>query len=356
MRIIHILHSHGYGGAENHAMLMMEGQRAAGHQVMFAGPTDSWIGRACQAAGIPSTHIAMHGLYDVISHWKLARLVKKWRPDVVHGHLIRGSMYAGIAGGASHRKPLAVCTAHATTAKTHMQRCDHIIAVSAAVKENLVASGYNRERISVIHNGVLDVPSPTAEARTETRKKLGIPEHITAVVNAGRFVHDKGQDLLIQALRDTPPEVHLYLIGDPNTDFGRALQALELKQSRVHYLGYRSDVQQILPAFDIYVLSSRREAMPLSLAEAFAAQLPVIATTVGGVPEIVHHEQTGLQVPAEDAQAICQALVRLHSTPQLAIRLAKNGRQYFEQNLTAERMVEQTLAVYQHGLASTRHA
>lgn len=374
MRIVHVLHSHGYGGAENHVMMMMQGQRAAGHAVMFAGPLDSWLGKACADAGIEATHIPMHGLYDPWSHWQLGRLVKRWQPDIVHGHLIRGAAYAGRAGH-MQRKPLAVCTAHATTAKTHMQRCAQIVAVSDAVKRNLVAAGYAAERISVVHNGVPDGPhgasqgSPEGRAalRLALRHELGIPDGVFAVVNAGRFIHDKGQDLLLQALSQTPGDaqsgVHVYLIGDPATEFGATFeqmrQALRETQpdvaARLHLLGYRKDVQRILPAFDAYALSSRREALPLSLVEAFAARLPVIATTVGGVPEIVLHENTGLQVPPDDAVALGQAMARLHGDADLAARLAMAGRQHYAQELTAERMVERTLAVYTQALAHAGH-
>lgn len=353
MRIVHVLHSHGYGGAENHALTMMKGQRAAGHEVLFAGPLDSWIGRACAAEGIEAVHISMHGLYDLVSHWRLKRLVRQWRADIVHGHLIRGAMYAGSAGH-RHRKPLAICTAHATTAKTHMHKCAHIIAVSGAVRDNLVRAGYEPERISVVHNGVPDGPSDgSAAERASLRAELGIPDGVTAVVNAGRFIHDKGQDLLLAALAQTPGDVHLYLIGDPDTEYGRQVRQQAHDATRVHFMGYRKDVQRILPAFDIYALSSRREALPLSLVEAFAARLPVVATTVGGVPEIVLHERTGLQVPPDDAVALGQALARLHADRALMQALARQGRQHFEEHLTAERMVAQTLAVCARALQHT---
>ncbi len=362
MRIVHVLHSHGYGGAENHAMMMMQGQRKAGHEVLFAGPLDSWLGKACAEAGIEAVHVPMHGLYDPWSHWQMGRLVKRWRPDIVHGHLIRGAAYAGRAAHMA-RKPLSICTAHATTAQTHMQRCAHIIAVSDAVKRNLVAAGYAAERISVIHNGVPDGPwqgaqDELAAQRLALRQELGIPDGVFAVANAGRFIHDKGQDLLLHALTQTPGNaesgVHLYLMGDHATEFGaqfhHMLQSVRGTQphvaARLHLLGYRKDVQRILPAFDAYALSSRREALPLSLVEAFAARLPVIATTVGGVPEIVLHEGTGLQVPPDDVAALGQAMTRLHDDAALAAQLAATGRQHYEQHLTAERMVGATLDVY----------
>lgn len=352
MRIAHVLHSHGYGGAENHALMLMKGQQAAGHEVMFAGPQDSWIAEACAAHGIKAVHVGMHGLYDLLSHGRLARAVRQWRADVVHGHLIRGAMYAGWAGRRTGQ-PLAICTAHATTARTHMRRCAHIIAVSGAVRDNLVQSGYQADSITVIHNGVPDAPGHGgggAADRLALRAELGIADGVTAVVNTGRFVRDKGQDLLVQALARTPRNVHLYLIGDPETEFGRQVVQMPHEASRVHLLGYRKDVQRILPAFDIFALSSRREALSLSVIEAFTVRLPVVATAVGGVPEIVVNERTGLLVPPEDAGALADAIMRLQGEQSLAQALAFQARQHFEQCLTVEHMVEQTLGVYTRAL------
>jgi len=348
MRIIHVLHSHGYGGAENHALVMMLGQRTAGHEVMYAGPMDSWLGRACQANDIPSLHLTMAGLYDAWSHFKLWRLARQWRADIIHGHLIRGSQYAGMAGHRD-RRPFAMSTAHATTAQKHMERCGHIIAVSKAVQVNLAEHGYPLDSTSVVYNGMPDGPESD---RAALRAELGIAPDCFAVVNAGRFIRDKGQDLLVQAaMQQSDARVRLYLIGDPATDYGRGVQALPQNADKVHYLGYRKDVQRILPAFDAYALSSRREALPLSLIEAFAARLPVVATTVGGVPEIVLHEQTGLQVPPDNAPALGEAIARLNDDRALAARLAQAGRAYYTEHLTADIMVAQTLAVYQRCLA-----
>ncbi len=353
MRIVHVLHSHGYGGAENHALVLMKGQRAAGHDVMYAGPLDSWLGRACQDHGIPATHLRMSGLFDLPSHFALRKLVRQWRADIVHGHLVRGAQYAGLAG---HRKqrPVAVCTAHATTAHKHMERCAHVIAVSKAVQDNLLQHGYAAQATSVIYNGMPDGPQGD---RAALRAELGIPSDQFAVVNVGRFVRDKGQDLLVQAMRQVPAnKLHLYLIGDPDTAYGREVQALTQDASRIHYLGYRNDVQRILPAFDAYALSSRREALGLSVIEAFAAKLPVIATAVGGVPEIVRQDQTGWLVPAEQPDALAQAMTRLAAAPETASQLAQAGRDFYLQHLTDTAMVEQTVAVYQRCLALARHA
>lgn len=355
MRIVHVLHSHGYGGAESHALLMMRLQREAGHEVWYAGPMDSWLGHACQEAGIHCEHLPMHGLFDLWSHWKLRRLLRRVHADIVHGHLIRGAMYAGHAGHMS-RRPVAICTAHATTARTHMQRCAQIIAVSEAVASGLQAGGYRPDRIQLIYNGVPDAPPvPSAAERAALRSELGISEDTFAVVHVGRFVHDKGQDLLVNAMASTPEEMHLYLLGDAETEFGhtvrRLCDTLPTLRSRVHFMGYRNDVQRLLPAFDGFALPSRREALSIAVIEAFAARVPVAAARVGGVPEIVLHERTGLLVEPDDPQALSQALVRLHQTPELASGLIDRAEHLYRTRLTAAGMLQHTLALYQRCLA-----
>lgn len=364
MRIVHVLHSHGYGGAESHALLMMQLQRQAGHAVCFAGPQDSWLGRACSDAHIPCEQVPMHGLYDPWSHWKLRRLLGRFQADIVHGHLIRGAMYAGQAGH-KQRAPVAVCTAHATTARTHMQRCAHIIAVSGAVRDGLLQAGHAPQNVSLIYNGVPEgPPPPTPEARAALRAELGISPDTFAVVHVGRFVRDKGQDLLVQALPHTPAHVQLHFVGDPNTDFGRDVQAqvaaLAAAQpalaARVHTLGYRQDVQRLLPAFDAFALASRREALSIAVIEAFAAQVPVVATAVGGVPEIVRHERTGLLVPPDDPQALAQGLGRLAQDAALRSHLVQQGRALYEADLTAASMLAHTLALYQRCLSHAHPA
>ena len=346
MRILHVLHSRGYGGAENHALVLMKGQRAAGHEVMFAGLADSWLGRACTEAGIGVLNVRMAGVYDLWSAWQLRRHAARWRADIVHGHLIRGARYAGLAGH-RQRRPLAVCTAHATTARTHMGGCAHIIAVSEAVRQAVIDAGYAPTSISTIWNGMPD--GPTCPDRQALRAELGLDAQRFTWVNTGRFNSDKAQDLLIDAWlalpESTKDHMALVLIGDASNDYGRALQARVAGDSRVRFLGYRHDVQRILPAFDAYALSSRREALGLSVIEAMAASLPVVAARVGGVPEVVTEGQTGCLVEADNAAALAAGMARLQDTA-LARQWGQAGRARFLAHFTDTGMVQAILDLY----------
>jgi glycosyltransferase involved in cell wall biosynthesis len=182
--------------------------------------------------------------------------------------------------------------------------------------------------------------------RAAVRQALGITPDQFAIVNVGRFVRDKGQDIAVQALASLPDAAHLYLVGDPATEFGQHVQALAAASSRVHFLGYRGDVPQLLGAFDAYLSSSRREALGLSLVEGAAAALPTVATSVGGVPEVVLDGQTGLLVPSEDAAALAQGLQRLMTQPGLAQQMGVAARAHYLNTFTVQRMLDDTLQVY----------
>ena len=345
MRILHILHSHGYGGAENHALTLMAALREAGHEVMYAGPGDSWLAQRCQAAGIPARPVRMSGLADIGSHLALRRTVAQWRPHIVHGHLVRGAHYAGWA---AWRQPgaHALCTAHATTAHKHMGRCEAVIAVSGAVRDNLLRHGHATSRIHLIYNGMPDAQRADSAERAALRRELGIGKQAFALVNVGRFVRDKGQDLLVQAMAQAPVQTELFLLGDPGTEFGRHVQQMAGGHGRIHFLGYRDDVPRLLPAFDAYVSSSRREALGLSLVEAAAAALPTIATRVGGVPEVVLDGRTGQLVPTEDAGALARAIAALAATPDAARSLGAAARRHYLDTFTVGHMLAQTLDLY----------
>ena len=343
MRILHVLHSPGYGGAENHALVLMRAQQAAGHEVMFAGLPDCWLARQCTQHGIPTHGLRMAGLFDLVSHVRLRRLVRQWVPDIVHGHLVRGSYYAGWAAQA-RAGTTAISTAHATTAHKHMGRCRHIIAVSGAVQASLLAHGHPASQVSVVYNGMPDAPPADRQA---IRQQLGIADDVFAVVNVGRFVRDKGQDLAVQALQSLPERAHLYLIGDPDTAFGREVRQLAGHSPRVHFLGYRADVPELLAGFDCYASTSRREALGLSLVEGAAAALPTVATAVGGVPEVVLDGHTGWLVPSEDTQALAQALQLVMDHPEQAHAMGQAARQHYLNTFTVDGMLARTLRVYE---------
>jgi glycosyltransferase involved in cell wall biosynthesis len=176
---------------------------------------------------------------------------------------------------------------------------------------------------------------------------LNIPEKQFAVVLAGRFHRDKGQDLLVEIGKLCPENIHIYFLGDAGTGFGHEVVAMAGNHPRIHFLGYRNDVQRILPAFDLYAAPSRREAFSLALVEAAAASLPVIGMHVGGIPECVLNGKTGILVAPGDKSAFADAIQMLSSDSAFSDKLGMQARQRYEREFTVEHMLDQTERVYQ---------
>ncbi len=350
MNVLMVLHSHKLGGAERHALNLMLGLRAAGHQVMFAGPVDSWLAEHCQAEGLPIAALAMHGFFDLTSMLRLARLARRFAADILHGHLTRGAHYAGMASRLCGIP--SVATAHSTNAGKHFGRARRIIAASAAVRDFLDACGYPTERIEVIHHG-LAVPSLMPAARQAFRHAHGIPEHALVFGMVARFVADKGQDIALRAFATAGQPGHLILIGDHGTPWGQDMQKLAMELGlgeRVHFIGQQEDVFPALAAMDVFLAPSRREALGLSLIEAAGMGLPLLGSQVGGIPEIIATERNGLLLTPDDVPAWASAMQRLYEDDRLRQRLGHASCAIYTQRFSPGRMVQATETIYRQAI------
>lgn len=337
MRILHVFDEAGLGGIQRHLLLLLSGFQAHGHAVCLACDPASWVGQAAVAAGIEIFPLKLHGMGDFLALWRLRRLARKWKADIIHGHAKQAAFYARLAAG---NGSVCVATAHTTSAR-HLGRCPHLIAVSHAVAQALVAGGIPATRITIIHNGVPLPPPP--ESRETLRKELGIPSEAFAVFCAGRFTRDKGQDLLLAA-GDTLG-VQVVLAGDSaESEFGRQLMA---RYPHASFIGVRPDIQRLLPAFDFYVAASRREGLSLAVIEAMAAGVPAICTKVGGLPEVVEDGIGGFLAPPEDPSALAEAMRRaMRLSPEARARMGAAARARYRAEFTSDCMVDRTEAYY----------
>lgn len=349
MRVLHVLNRAGYGGAETHAITLMKSQQAAGHDVFYAGCCNGWLASACRESGITVLPFRKLRLNDICSFIKFRRYLVRYGIDVIHQHSpVKREKYGRFIEG-FRRCPVVIRTAHEEDAGRNIGRCRHIIAVSQAVCPDLFVHGYAADKISVIYHGVPD--NSPANIRNLLRHELDIPDDIFAVVHVGRFSFEKGQDLLLQASKQCPSQMHFYLIGDYQTPFGQQILTEACGQSRIHFLGYRSDAQRMLPAFDAYALPSRKEALGLSIIVASAASLPIVASQTGGIPEVIVAEQTGLIVPPEDPVALAKALMRFQTDTALSKRLGEKARERYLSRFTVDKMAQSTMNVYRQCLA-----
>lgn len=354
MKILTVLRSMKSGGAERHALQLMRGLRARGHDCLYAGPMAGWLGQQLRADGFDGIDLPLLGLYDLPSLLRLALYARRQRVDLLHGHLTRSAWYVGLAARLAGLPNVA--TAHSDNAGKHFGRADRIIAVSGAVADFLQRQGYDPARIRMVHHGIADLAARLpADARATLRRELGLPDDEPCLLMAARIVPAKGHDTALRALarlRDQPWT--LLLAGDHHGDLGPQMQALAREldiAGRVRFLGLREDVPALMAASDLLLAPSRREALSLTLLEASACALPIVATRVGGIGEVVEEGASGALVAPDDPAALAEAIAPLLGDPARRRAFGARARQRFEAGFTEDAMFDRTIAVYREACA-----
>ncbi len=363
LSIVHVLSSFGVGGQERVALDLAIGQKARGHQVSvisLAPPPDGAMADEFREHGIAVDRVEKRGGLDPTLVPRLTRALRHLHADVVHTHnplpLIYGAPAARLAGAAAihtkhGRNPAG--RANRLLRRAAAQLAHAFVAVSATTLEQAQAQhDAPRSRMHTIANGIrLDRYHPDAAMRARTRTGLGLGD-AWVVGTVGRLDAYKNQALLVRAMAPLLAQgARLVIVGDGPTraDVEAAVAALP-DPSRVVMTGRRMDVPNLMPAFDVFALSSQTEGLPLVVPEAMAAGLPVVATAVGGLPTVIEEGETGLLVPVDDA-ALAAALRSLFDDKPRARRMGARAREVALERYDYGRMVDAYLALYQNAIS-----
>ncbi len=330
LTILHITAPAAVGGLERVVEGLASGHIRKGHAVHVAaviGPDDAVPGMvpALESAGV-TVHVLRVRSREYLSERAfIARLCRQLRPDVVHTHGFRSDV---VDGGVARRLGIAtVTTVHGFTRNAGrgrfyewLQRRSHarfdaVVAVSEAQTRELEAAGVPAARLTVLRNAWAG--SAERLPRDAARAALGVPAGKLNVGWVGRLSPEKGPDLFVEALACMQDErAHASIIGD-----GRVREALEARVAalgitdRARFCGQLNDAARYFAGFDLFVMSSRTEGAPIVLFEAMAAEIPVVATAVGGIPEIAGHGEATLVVP-EDPAALAAAIDDALANPE----------------------------------------
>jgi glycosyltransferase involved in cell wall biosynthesis len=307
---------------------------------------------------IPLEHVRrqIHPWHDVLAFIELVRLCRRIRPDVVHVHSskvgVLGRLAAALAGvrirfftvhGWSFAQYGGLAGRFFLLAERLVRPITtSIICVSHATREQgIAARACTLSRSVVIHNAV-DVTS-----FVQTRQAEAPPR----IICVARLAFPKDFATLIGALATIAADYYAILVGEgpARREISTAVEMQGL-EAKVEFLGARGDVRELLATSDVFVLSSRAEGQPVSILEAMAAGLPVVATDVGGVAETVVHGQTGLLVPAGNVTALGSALRQLVENEQLRRRLGEAGRERVRELFDVPRFCTAHLELYQREL------
>ncbi|HMF96680.1 MAG TPA: glycosyltransferase [Vicinamibacterales bacterium] len=366
---LHVDTARTWRGGQNQVLLTVNGLRSIGQRTaLVAHPSGELRRRA--AEGLDLIPLAPRTEVDLSAAWRLSRLVNGLAPDIIHAHDPHGVAMAALAlsigrgtrsGG---RQPALVVSRRVdfhlkgnSLSRWKHRQVDCFIAASDAIRQMLVADGVPAERTVTVHEGI-DVEHVLAAPPVNVHETFFLPHGAPVVGNVAALVPHKGQRYLIEAAHlvvRQVPDARFVILGE-----GELRELLE-KQVHEHHLekhvllpGFRTDVLGCIRSVDLFVMSSVTEGLGTSLLDAMAASRPIVATSAGGIPEIVENGVNGLLVPPRDAPSLAAAIVRALKDPALRQQLGAAGFARVNERFTVERMVEATAAAYQRIVSSVR--
>ncbi|HHV61228.1 MAG TPA: glycosyltransferase family 4 protein [Firmicutes bacterium] len=376
------------GGMRQHLLNLVRGLPSDAYVIAVAGPCgpyeespDSSLTGALQDAGATVLPIPITGRIDPILDARAISLLRRYiisfRPHIVHCHGFKAGILGRVAVFLSRGpcRPFSVYTIHNTiierTRGTPMgvlfaalesalaSRTDCVITISEALrKEYLSMKGTSQERVVCIPNGI-DI-SRFKQASEMARRNGGLRGDCRIgrvhVGTIARLIPAKGVDVFIKAARqllDRGMDAVFLVVGDgpQRPELEKLTQDLDI-QSSVRFLGFRDDIPAILESLDLFVLPTLSEGMSITILEAMAAGVPVVASDVGGVSEVVINEMTGRLVPPGDVAALADAIERALGEPDKARAMASLARLKVEEDFNLQTMLRRTDKLYKDLMAS----
>jgi glycosyltransferase involved in cell wall biosynthesis len=351
VKVLHVDTARGWRGGQNQVLLTAQGMASRGHQVVVAARVGGPLAERATQRGLDTRAMPFAGDLGPAGVLALRRLVRDFQPDVVHVHdphatgaallvpRARAALVASRRVDFAMRGPLS---------RWKYRRCRRIIAVSEAVARVLARDGLPAEVVRVVYEGVPDRAASGGGA--EALAALGIPAGAPVVGNVAALTGHKDHATLLTAaaaVRARVPYARFVITGDGELEGPLKAQARALGLSDcVVFAGFRADLNVLIPAFDVFCLSSHMEGLGTSLLDAMCYGRAVVATAAGGIPEAVEDGVTGRLVPPRDPEALALALVEVLRDSSRREAMGAAGRRRFLDRFTADRMVDQTLAVY----------
>lgn len=364
LRIVHSEAATSFGGQEGRIFKEMHAMRARGHHLEAICQPRAQLTERLRDAGFTVHAVDMAGPVNYLKGVAAVRkILKAGRFDVLNTHSRRDTVIAALAGRMAGT-PLIVRTRHLSNPVGSMWSYTvlphRVTAVSDHVRKYLITRGVPPEKIATVYSPIV-LPAPVE--RSTLRGELGLADDDVVVGCVAVMRATKGHKDLIDAiapLMATRPKLHLVFVGagSPVFEQTQAYVAERGLQDRIHLMGTRRDVPNLLAGFDLFALATQQEASGTVFVEAQASGLPVIGTNVGGVSEMFRDGVTGFLVPPKDPAALTAALARLIDEPALRRAMGEAGRKmvWEEGVFSPARLAETTEAIYLRWLAERRPA
>jgi glycosyltransferase involved in cell wall biosynthesis len=354
------------GGLEKVAISLIRRLKEFGHDPHLICLNGA--GKMIDQAGLPRDRTLIHekkpvpmfGLsVDPSLVLAIRRFCTERRLQILHAHNLGPLVYAGLAARTLWDRPKVVYSEHNQiySAKPGVRRrfayyirlADHVVAVSGDLKRELIERVGTRRPVEVIHNGIERMPFDPA-ARAKVRAALKVEAADILIGTVAVLSRQKGISHLLEAIPKVSgllPRARFVIVGDGPLR-GSLMQQAEDQglTDRVIFTGYRNDIPRLMEAFDVYAQPSLWEGLPLVLIEALRAGKPIVATRVGGNPEVVEHARNGLLVEPGDSDALADALVRVATDEQFREAVTDRNVEKFQSEFALDAMVTSHIAVY----------
>jgi glycosyltransferase involved in cell wall biosynthesis len=369
VRIVEVLATGTNGGAQEHLFNILSRLDRTRYEGSVVSLSDGSAVRKLRRHGFAVTVIDESD--DAIAVGILAAHLADIRPDVIHNHMYRaevvGTKAAIAVGEAGHRRPYIVSTVHSSRVRSEEDRAelrrltpemDQLIVVSAAIERKIADEGRAGAPVQLIYNGVDLERYDHQEPCCTLRDEYGMERWSQIVGVVARLEPEKGHPTLLEAwplVLRAVPDAYLMVIGEGSRRDALQRQAADLRIAhRVVFTGLRDDVPAVTAALDVAVLPSYREAQGLSILEAMALSRPVVATNVGGIPEVIQDGVSGLLVQPHDAPALAAAISRLLTDHPFADMIGRAGHEVVRSRFCLEHMVAEVAGIYSAGARSVR--
>jgi glycosyltransferase involved in cell wall biosynthesis len=350
MKLMQTMAGGAVGGAEEFFVRLAAGfERIGVEQTIVTRPNDT-RGPRLTEAGIQPVELPFGGMFDWRTVPALAAEIDRVQPDIILSWMNRASAMTGKAvrkaltkpGAKPGTKPVVIGRLGGYYDLKYYSGCDHLIGNTPDIVRYLVEGGWPEAQAHFVPNFVSAVPG-TALPRSE----FEVPDDVPLLLAAGRLHRNKAFDILLQAVKRTP-DAYLLLAGDGGD--ARDLESLAHKlgvAGRVRFLGWRTDMANLMATADMLVCPSRIEPLGNVIIEAWARNIPVVAAAALGPAWLIEDGADGLLAPVDDPELLSDAISRLFTEPGLAPRMVAAGRQKFEADFTESAVVAKFIDLFE---------
>jgi glycosyltransferase involved in cell wall biosynthesis len=357
LTILHVNTERGWRGGERQTLWLAQGLAQEGHRAIIVARPGQPLAERSVEAGLETIHCSPVLEFDLAAARVLRRRVLADGVDILHAHTAHALALTALA---ARRTRARVVVTRRTGFRLHSnpltrwkyRHANAVIAVSSRVKRSLLEGGVDAALVEVIPDGTrLD-----RDVSPAPRSTLGVADDAPLAVMVGALTREKDPGTFVRAvacaLRQVP-ELRALLVGDGpmRHELNAQVESLGIGHA-LRLTGYRDDADALIAASDIVVLSSMEEGLGSVLLDAMAFGKPVVATTAGGIPDVVVQDETGLLVAPSDAEALGEAIARLAGDPELASRLAVGARERAPR-FSMREVVARTTAVYERVLSAS---